>query len=379
MQRVPSPRRVFVLNERDLRHPAAGGAELHVFEIFSRLVARGYEVHLLCERFASATERELVDGVQVERVGRVPLYYARAARAARRAVRAGRVDVVVECLNKLPFLSPLYLDAPVLALSHHLFGATAFQQVAFPIAAAVWIAEKAIPYAFRHHEFLTISESSKRDLIERGVDGSRVRVSLCGIRPPALAADAHTRRPPRLVYFGRLAHYKRVEVLLEAAARLRVRFPELEVIVIGRGPAQAKLEALARRLGIETRTRFAGFVSDRERDELVASSRVCVCASEKEGWGLTVIEANALATPVVAADAPGLRDSVRHAETGYLVPAGDVDGFAARIAQLLEDDALWTRMASSALAWARRFDWDVAADEMAESLELAIEAHRRRS
>jgi glycosyltransferase involved in cell wall biosynthesis len=364
----PQACRVLILNERDIRHPASGGAELHVFEIFSRLAARGYEVRLVAESFEGAAEREDVMGIQVERVGRVPLYYPKAASFCRRATRAGEVDVVVECLNKLPFLSPLYASAPVLGLSHHLFGTTAFQQVAFPIAAAVWATEKAIPRVFRNRPLITISDSSKQDLVQRGVDASQISVSLCGIRWPGVDARLDVPRPMRVVYLGRLAHYKRIDVMLRALAELRPRFPDLEVVIIGRGPAQAKLEALAGEVGLAECTRFTGFVSDSERDELVAGARVCVCPSEKEGWGLTVIEANAVGTPVVAADAPGLRDSVRHEETGYLVTTGDIDGFADRIGALLEDEAGWRQMAEAALKWSRRFDWDVAADEMAVAI-----------
>jgi glycosyltransferase involved in cell wall biosynthesis len=359
------------LNERDPRHPAAGGAELHVFEIFSRLAARGFAVTVLCERFAGASEHETVMGIEVQRLARVPIYYARAAADCRRATRAGQVDVVVECLNKLPYLSPLYSSAPVLGLSHHLFGATAFQQVAWPVAAAVWLAERAIPVVFRGRPFLTISESSRQDLIERGVDADRIRVSLCGIRPPDIEVDVELPRPPLVVYLGRLAHYKRVDIMLEALATLRPRYPDLQITIIGRGPARAKLEQLAGELGLHECTRFTGFVDDAERDRLVAAARVCVCPSEKEGWGLTVIESNGVGTPVVAADAPGLRESVREGETGFLVPVGDVDGFARRIGELLEDDALALRMRRAALSWSRRFDWDRAADDMAETIEQA--------
>ena len=98
---------------------------------------------------------------------------------------------------------------------------------------------------------------------------------------------------------------------------------------------------------------------------------MCVCPSEKEGWGLTVIESNAVGTPVVAADAPGLRESVREGETGFLVDAGDIDGFAHRIGDLLADDALAARMSREALAWSREFDWDRAAADMAEAIEEA--------
>jgi len=100
-------------------------------------------------------------------------------------------------------------------------------------------------------------------------------------------------------------------------------------------------------------------------------SPLSVCASEKEGWGLTVIESNTLGTPVVATDADGLRDSVRDAETGFLVPMGDVAAFAERIGLLLENDALALRMSKAALDWSRTFDWEIAADEMARALEEA--------
>ena len=175
----------------------------------------------------------------------------------------------------------------------------------------------------------------------------------------------------RVAYLGRLEPYKNVDLLLRAMARLRERFPRTEIVVIGRGSAQRGLEALAQELGLADRTRFTGFVSDAERDRLLAETRVCVCPSAKEGWGLTVIESNAVATPVVATDAPGLRDSVREGETGFLVPEGDVEGFATRLAELLENDELATRMSTAALTWSREFDWNRSAREMAESLEAA--------
>jgi glycosyltransferase involved in cell wall biosynthesis len=178
-------------------------------------------------------------------------------------------------------------------------------------------------------------------------------------------------RPRRVAYLGRLERYKQIDVMLHAMAGLVERFPDVEILVIGRGAARADLEALVQKLGLAERTRFTGFVSDDERSALLASTRVCVCPSEKEGWGLTVIESNAMGTPVVASDAPGLRDSVRHGETGFLVTTGSAEAFAQRIGQLLEDDALAARMSRAALSWSQKFDWDLAAGEMAEALEEA--------
>jgi glycosyltransferase involved in cell wall biosynthesis len=368
---MPSRRRVLVLNERDPRHPSAGGAEIHVAEIFSRLAAQGFEVTLATSSFPGSKPRERVDGLEIWRLGRLPTYYPRVAWTCARETRRGRYDVVVECLNKVPFYSPVYSAVPVLALCHHLFGEVAFLQVAWPIAATVWTAERLIPALYRRLPFVTISESSRADLIARGIPGERIRVIHCGIDRRALEADTHRPRRQRVAYLGRLEPYKNVDVMLRAMAQLEERFPSAEILVIGRGSVRERLEALTQELGLAGRTRFTGFVSNQERDALLAEVRVCVCPSAKEGWGLTVIESNALGTPVVATDAPGLRDSVRDGETGFLVPEGDVQGFANRIGALLSDDDLATRMSTAALDWSKQFDWDVAASEMAEALENA--------
>jgi glycosyltransferase involved in cell wall biosynthesis len=364
-------RRILLLNERDPRHPRAGGAETHVYELLSRLVRRGHEVTQLASGFPGGAAQELVDGVSVRRLGGLARYYPAAALACARETRAGRFDAVIECLNKLPYFSPLYARAPVLALCHHLFGTTAFAQVAWPIAATVVAAEALVPLAYRRQRFLTISESTRDDLVRRGVARERIDVSLPGIRRPRIAGKPLRERPPRIVYVGRLERYKRVDVMLEAAAPLVAEHPALELVVIGRGGDQARIERVAAALGVASRMRLLGFVSDDERDRWLAESRVCVCASEKEGWGLTVIEANAVGTPVVASDAPGLRDSVRHGETGWLARVGDVAAFRARIGELLRADDAAEAMARRGEEWARRFDWDVAADELEAALGRA--------
>jgi len=363
--------RILILNERDLHHPRAGGAEIHVARVFGRLAAQGFEVFQLAAGFPGAPEREQVAGIEVHRLGPLPRYYARVGPIARQETRSGRYDVLVECLNKIPFYAPLYAAVPVVALCHHLFGEVAFRQRPWPVAAAVWLAERPISRIYRHIPFVAISESSRDDLIRRGVDGSRVRVIHCGIDPPAAPGEPMAGRAERVVYVGRLEPYKNVDVLLRAMARLAERLPAAEILVVGEGAARRELEALAERLGLAERTTFTGFVSDRERDALLASARVCVFPSDKEGWGLTVIEANGVGTPVVASDVPGLRDSVRHGETGFLVACRDVTAFAEHVGRLVADPALAERMSSAALAWARRFDWDAAATAMAEVLEDA--------
>jgi glycosyltransferase involved in cell wall biosynthesis len=371
---MSSPSRVLVLNERDPQHPKAGGAEIHVAEIFRRLVARGYEVTLAASSFAGCKTEDEIDGMRVWRLGRLRSYYPRVVWTTARTTRNDEFDVVVECLNKVPFYSPIYSAVPVLAICHHLFGEVAFQQVPWPVAASVWATERLIPFFYQRLPIVSISESSRDDLIRRGLAGDKIRVDHCGIQQPDIEVNTQKPRGMRVTYVGRLEVYKNVDIMLHACAALVEQFPDLEILVIGRGVARESLESLAAELGIADRTRFTGFVSDRERDELLAETRVCVCPSDKEGWGLTIIESNALGAPVVATDADGLRDSVRDGETGYLVPNRDIEGFRARIAELLENDTLAIQMSERALAWSKNFNWDSAADGMASAIDDARES-----
>ena len=374
---MPTPCRVLVLNERDPMHPSAGGAEVHVAEISRRMAAMGYAITLAASGFPGAPHEQNIDGVEIRRLGNLAAYYPRVVWTCARETRRGRFDVVVEHLNKVPFCAAAYSAVPVLAVNHHLFGRSAFLQVAWPIALGVVSIERLIPWVYRRVPFLAVSQSSKQDLIERGIAAEGIGILHNGIAFPQLEIKQVTDRPCRVAYLGRLEPYKRIDRMLRALAGLVDRFPSLEIVLIGRGTARAKLERVTAELGLESRTRFTGFIGEAERDALLADARVCVCPSVKEGWGITVIEVNSVGTPVVATDAPGLRDAVRHDETGLLVADGDAEGFSARlgdaIAKVLADDALATRLSRAARDWSRRFDWDRSAEKMAEAVDAARE------
>lgn len=372
---MSEPLRVLLLNERDPRHPKAGGAEVHVAEIAKRLAPRGIATTQLAVGFAGGAAREQQDGLTVRRLGPLPFYYPRAVVRTAWETRRGHYDVVVEHLNKVPFCAALYSARPVLAVNHHLFGESAFLQVSRPIAATVVAIEKLIPRVYREVACLAVSESSRQDLVARGLARERIGLLHNGITFPAREPTELSERPCRIAYLGRLESYKRIDLLLRACVGLAERFPALEIVLIGRGAARERLEALGRELGIAKRLRFTGFVPDAERDALLAESRLAVCPSVKEGWGLTVIECNALGVPVVATDAPGLRDAVRDGETGRLVADAEPKLFTQRlrdaIAALLDDEPELARMAVAARQWAQRFDWDDSAEVMAQAIREA--------
>jgi glycosyltransferase involved in cell wall biosynthesis len=354
-----------------MNHPEAGGAEVHLHEIMKGLVARGHDVTLLSSSFPKASPEEYIDGIRTVRAGGwwnanfiMPYKYMT-------ALRGGGYDLIIEDINKLPFFTPLYARCPVVAIVPHLFGTTVFQETSTPFAMYVWSYEAFIPMIYRTAPFIAISESTRDDLIKRGIPGSNVHLVHCGMDHEAYSFDPAVQKEetPTVVFLGRLRKYKGVQILLRAMPAVCRSVPGARLVVVGDGPYREELERISAGLGLGDAVTFAGHVTQAEKVRLLRTSHVATSPSPKEGWGLTVVEANACGTPVVASRSPGLRDSVRDGETGYLVKHGDETELADRIVELLKDAETRDRMAAAAVRWARTFTWERCAAECAEIME----------
>jgi glycosyltransferase involved in cell wall biosynthesis len=365
---------ILVVNWQDRENPHAGGAEIHLFEIFSRLAARGHRVRLVCSGWPGAPPRATLDGIAVERTGGRSSFALRGRGAVRRALAAEPADVVVEDINKLPLFLAGITDRPFCAVVPHLFGGTAFEEASWPAAAVVWTAERPLARAYRRAWFHAISESTRDDLLARGVPCDRVRVIHPGVDAARYTPDPVTRRTPApsFLYVGRLKRYKGIAFALRALALARSRRPDLSLDIAGTGDYRPELERLSASLGLADAVRFRGFVTEAEKVRLLRASWANLFPSPKEGWGITIIEAAACGTPSIASDSPGLRDSVRHGETGYLVPHGDATALAARMLELASDPGLVTRLGTAGRRLAETLTWDHTADLTARHLQDII-------
>jgi glycosyltransferase involved in cell wall biosynthesis len=353
---------ILLVNWQDRENPQAGGAEVHLFEIFGRLAAAGHRVRLICSGWEGAPACAVVGGIPVRRAGRRNSFALVGRSAVRSAIRAERPDVLVEDINKLP----LYLareGIPFCALVPHLFGETVFQEAAWPVAVAVWLAERPLPSAYRGASFHAISESTRDDLVSRGIPADTVRVIHPGVDSERLTPDPNGRREvvPTFLYVGRLKRYKGIDLAIRALGLARRTRSQLRLVVAGAGDYSPELQRLARELGLGEAVDFRGFVSEAEKIALLRGAWAHVFPSPKEGWGITVVEAAACATPSIASDSPGLRDSVRQGETGFLVPHGDVGALAARMLELAGSPALVARLGAAGRRFAEGLTWDAAA------------------
>jgi len=364
---------VLLVNWQDPENPHAGGAELHLFEIFKRLAARGHRIRLVCSAWPGAAPEAVIDGIGVRRVGSRNGFALAGRGAVRRALTEERPDVVVEDINKLPLFLAGLTELPFCAIVPHLFGETAFQEAAWPAATVVWLAERPLARAYARAGFHAISESTRDDLVARGVRPERVRVIHPGVDSVRFTPDPGARAAaPAFLYVGRLKRYKGVDTALQALAVARRTRPDLRLDIAGSGDHRPALEGLARSLGLADSVTFHGFVTEAEKIQLLRAAWANVFPSPKEGWGITVVEAGACGTPSLASDSPGLRDSVRDGETGFLVPHGDAEALAARMLALAADPSLVQRLGAGGRAFAEAHTWERSAEATERHLQDII-------
>lgn len=363
--------RLLVVNWQDRLNPQAGGAEVHLHEIFGRLAARGHEVHLLASGWSGGAAEAVVDGIRVHRVSSRYGFALAARPAFRRLVRELVPDVVVEDVNKVPLNLPRLWGGPFVLVVPHLFGTTAFRELPWPAAALVVAAERPMARVYARAGLHAISASTANDLAVRGFRREAIRVIYPGVDTRVFAPDPAVERDaaPAVLYVGRLKRYKRVDVAIRALALARADVPDLRLWIAGAGDDRPRLERVARGCGAADRVEFLGHVSEERKIDRYRRAWAVVLPSLKEGWGITNLEAAGCGTPAVAADNSALRESVRDGETGFLVPTGDAGALAAALRRLAADAGLRERLGAGARAFAMTFSWERAADETESHLE----------
>jgi glycosyltransferase involved in cell wall biosynthesis len=367
--------KILIFNWQDIRNPLGGGAEVHMHEIFSRVARMGHSVTLFCSAFDGAPPEEMIDGITVIREGGRSTFNVHVPYRYFTRFRHEGYDVVIDDFNKLPFLTPLFVHRPLYFIIHHLFGRAIFREASLPVAALFFCAETFGVFVARLFRvpLMVVSPSTRDEMISRRFPAERIEIVYNCVDQETHRPDPAARSTTPLIgYFGRLKRYKSVDHLLRAFAIVRQHTPGARLVIIGEGDHRPELERLASDLGIAAAVEFTGYVDEQRKVALLRAMWFLANPSSKEGWGLTVIEANACGTPVVASDVPGLRDAIRDGQTGILYPYGDVDALASAMIRLLDGPSLRAELSERALAWARTFDWNVAARRAVELLSARV-------
>jgi len=172
---------------------------------------------------------------------------------------------------------------------------------------------------------------------------------------------------------GRLKRYKNLDHLLVAYKAVKEEIRDSQLIIIGTGDREPEARKLTEKLSLRD-VYFLGKVPEEEKIMWMQRAWIIASTSVREGWGITILEAAACRTPAVAYNVPGLRDSVKHMETGILVEPGDTEQLAKALTWILEDDNTRTRLSENAYKHAQKYSWDRSAEDFLEALKSAAEA-----
>ena len=356
--------RIMWINHRDPKHPQAGGAEVRLYEIGRRLVKMGHEVTVLCEKVDGLPGKEVLEGIEIRRIGGkasihllAPLYVKK---------HGHEYDVIIDDIaHAVPWYSPLVTRKPVIAHIHHVHQDVVYIELSKPLAWIVSRAEKTIAKVYQH--FIAVSQSTKEELVKRfSIDPDRIAVVPNGVDLEKYRIGSKDPRPT-ILWVGRIKKYKNLDHLLIAYKMVKQEVPDAQLAIIGTGDQEQKMKELAKKLELKD-VHFLGKVSEEEKIRWMQRAWTIVSTSTVEGWGMTITEAAACGTPAVAYNVPGLKDSVRHMETGILVKLGNIKQLAKIIVWLLADDDLRNRLAKNAYRQAQQFCWD----RVAESFTTVI-------
>ncbi|MEU6881601.1 glycosyltransferase family 4 protein [Streptomyces sp. NPDC046712] len=370
------------LNWRDPSHPDAGGAEAYCWEIARRFSAAGAHVTLISARYPGARAREYRDGIRIVRGGGTFGVYAAAAGHLLRHRHA--YDAVVDFQNGIPFFSPLFTPrwTSDICVIHHIHQHQFDLRFRWPLNAVGRLLEKQVSRrVYRGRPVVVVSPSTREGARRELGFGNPIHIVPNGSpRAAGASPDGPRSRTPAITVVSRLMPQKRVDLLVRAVPAVLARMPDLRVDVCGDGPELDRLRALAADLGVASAVVFHGHVTEERKQELFHRAWLTVVPSVAEGWGLTVIEANAAGTPALAYDVPGLRDAVQPGVNGWLLPADRdlADGIGEAMDELADAETR-TVMAARCRSWAAAFSWDDSAERLAQVvLEDLQRIHRHR-
>ncbi|MEM0156358.1 MAG: glycosyltransferase family 4 protein [Thermoplasmataceae archaeon] len=340
-----------IINWRDILNPKAGGAERYCYEMASRLAEDGVKVTWISSGFSGGPRREVYNGIEIVRVGNIfTVYFAMVLEF----FRARKKAYVFESVNAIPFLSGLFSRKSKTVMIHHLMPYSVFREkLGFMAPFAYFLQNVINPALYRKARVITNSESTKKDLVDQGYRD--VHIVKTGVSPgfynPSIKMEY-------LVAPGPLRPWKNHKDIILALARLPEKYHLFIFGIPETGDYEDRLKRLSKTMGLGERVHFLGRITEEEKYKLFSISKLSICASVKEGWGLSNMEAQAFGCPVIAYDVPGVRDSVVNNITGRLVQYGSISAIASNAEELLANETILTSYSERATKWAKNFSWD---------------------
>ncbi len=354
-----------------------GGAERRIYELSTRLVNRGHEVHWYSLAWWW-DERKVMDiemeGINFHGVSKPKPLYSEDRRSISEAIffslhlvkpiMKEKFDVV-DCQG-FPFFSSFVCKfhqligrSNMVITLHEVWGDYWYEYLGKAGIFGKLVERSMLALTDR---FITVSQKTERDLqaikrtdkssiIPNGIDLHQIM----NVKPATTGFD--------LLFAGRLIKEKKVDLLVRSLPKVLETCPDIKCMVVGDGPEESRLEELCNELKLTDTVEFAGFMDG--YNELIGtmkSSKVLVLPSEREGFGMVVVEANACGIPIVVVDYPmnAAKNLVHEGENGY-ISKPDPEDLAQTIIKTLKNR---TKMVETSIAMSKDYDWDRIVDQL---------------
>lgn len=350
--------RILILNWRDIKHPLSGGAEISTHEHAKRWTKAGHEVIQFSSAVNGRKSKEIVDSIQIIRKGNHYTVHIYAFFHYMRHLR-GKVDLVVDEFHFIPFFTPLYVKEKKLAFIHETAEEVWFKNQLFPINVLGFLLEPLFFKFYKNVLFMTVSESTKKDLIRFGINEHKIHIIPNG-GVKAINSIFYREKIPTLLFLGRLAKDKGTEDAILAFYKIAKTWKSARLWIVGREEKKGYLTALKNKvksLHLNKKVIFFNYVPEKRKFELLKKAWLLIHPSIKEGWGLTVIEAASCGTPTIAYNVSGLRDSIVDGKTG-LLSNKNPNALADKILMLFQNPVLYNTLSKNALSWSKKFNWE---------------------
>jgi glycosyltransferase involved in cell wall biosynthesis len=346
--------RFLMLNWRDPKNPLAGGAERVTQAYLEDLARRGHEVYWFANAFPGCHESEEFGGIHYVRGGGKGSSVFRARRWYR---QQRRFDLVIDQHHGIPWYAPLWCGTNNVSYIHEVLGPIWNAFYPWPISSLGRFQERWTHWGYRNVPFWTASQCTRDILVSHGVKS--VKMIPYGVHTVALAKldEKPLDAPLRLAVVSRLAPNKRIDHAVRTVKCLAERNVPVRLTIIGGGETKEALQALTAELKLNDLVTFAGSLSEAEKDARLRQSHFLLHTSQREGWGLNVIEANAMGTPAAVYPVAGLIESTLHDQTGIVSEQETPESLANGLLGILKSPEKYQAYRVAALERARTFHW----------------------
>jgi glycosyltransferase involved in cell wall biosynthesis len=395
---------ILILNWRDPQNPASGGAEISLLEHAKYWAKKGANITWFASSFKNALENEKIklsirdsqlnvvqEGIQKRskkyykntlsstadtdaamrqerdsgiKIIRKGSYYTVHLWAYRyyKQKKFGNPDIIIDCFHFLPFFTTVYTkNKKIIALINEPAKNAWFKNIFFPLNLIGFLVEPLFFIPYKKIPFITASESIAKELINYNLDKKKINIVQHGYYPRAKNINYKKEQNPVIIYLAQIAPDKGIEDAIKAFAIIYKKNSDAKFWIVGKAKNEeylVKIIKIIKKKKLTTATSYFGFVTEKQKYELLARAWILVHPSSREGWGLNVIEANAMGTPAVGYNVVGLKDSIKNNLTGLLVEQNS-KALAAGIYKLVTDKKLYQTMSDEGEKWAKNFDWEI--------------------